>query len=115
MLWLIISWLFVVVSDFVIVIDCNFLHLCFVGSSAFLFTGCILVFAGVWPDSLALCLCHVVSLLCVFVLGCFSVFVFVLCCILALCLCLALALRLHLFFVIIFVFIGALCLCFDLA
>ena len=50
---------------FVIVIDCNFLHLCFVWSSAFLFIWCILVFAGVWPDSLALCLCHVVSLLCV--------------------------------------------------
>ena len=65
MLWLIMSWLCVVVSDFVIVIDCNFLHLCFVGSSAFLFIGCILVFPGVWPDSLALCLCHVVSLLCV--------------------------------------------------
>ena len=48
-----------------IVIDCNFLHLCFVGSSAFLFIGRILVFAGVCPDSLALCLCHVVSLLCV--------------------------------------------------
>ena len=60
-----------VVSGFVIVIDCNFVPLCLrlVGSSAFLFIGHILMFAGVWPDPLAL-------------------FVFMSCCIIALCLCL---------------------------
>ena len=61
----VISWLCVVVSGFVIVIDCNFVHLCLVGSSAFVFVGRILMFAGVWPDPLALCLCLVVSSLCV--------------------------------------------------
>ena len=80
MLWLIMSWLCVVVSDFVIVIDCNFLHLCFVGSSAFLFIGCILVFPGVWPDSLAC--------------------VFMSCCIIALCLCLVVSRCLCLCFVV---------------
>ena len=114
MLWLIISWLFVVVSDFVIVIDCNFLHLCFVGSSAFLFTGCILVFAGVWPDSLALFFCHVVSLLCV----CAWLFLGV--CVCALLYpsfvpvsCVSSAFTSLLCDYIFF--IGALCLCFDLA